>query len=175
MAKLILYACPTGPLAMQIAAYYAESLQACGPNAAHAYMPHISLTGFFQDEPTAIPDYVALLEALLRTQDPIAVLVERLIFSEEFHGFEISSPGLRTLTDSFIANAPRKSRHEAIRPKTWLHLSLAYQFLPEHHATLKETAESFPFERHTVSCPWEVRFYERQDDNLWVCHSFWKI
>ncbi|MGC1309940.1 MAG: hypothetical protein WA885_22160 [Phormidesmis sp.] len=52
--QLILYVCPTGPMARQIETYFEQSQQRYGPNAAHAYMPHCTLTGFFEDEEGAV-------------------------------------------------------------------------------------------------------------------------
>ena len=47
MPKLIVYACPVGELAEQLETYFSKSRLACGPNQAHQYMPHCTLTGFF--------------------------------------------------------------------------------------------------------------------------------
>ncbi|CAN5634059.1 hypothetical protein BH23CYA1_BH23CYA1_13090 [soil metagenome] len=48
MPQFIFYACPTGPLAQQLATSFERTQRICGPNTAHAYMPHCTLTGFFK-------------------------------------------------------------------------------------------------------------------------------
>jgi len=173
MVSLILYACPTGPLAEQLAHYLAESLHKVGPNAAHQYMPHITLTGFFHDMRETVPAYVALLERLLRHRAPATITPERLLLTSEFHGIEIVSPDLKALTQEFIAQAPALTRTEALRPKDWLHLSLAYQFPLDQHARLEELAKSHISLETAVA--WEVRFYERGVGNQWTCHGSWKV
>ncbi|MEO0802793.1 MAG: hypothetical protein AAFY57_11025 [Cyanobacteria bacterium J06642_2] len=49
LRELILYACPVGSLVEQLDCYFQKSLQLCGHNTAHLYMPHCTLTGFFHD------------------------------------------------------------------------------------------------------------------------------
>jgi len=44
LSQFIVYACPQGELAEQIQDFYQESLDLCGFNAAHNYMPHCTLT-----------------------------------------------------------------------------------------------------------------------------------
>lgn len=172
MVSLILYACPTGPLAEQLTQYFTESARQVGPNAAHQYMPHITLTGFFHDVRETVPAYVALLEQLLCHRPPLTISLERLLLTPEFHGIEIISPDLKALTQEFVELAPDSTRTEALRPKDWLHLSLAYQFPAEKNAQLEDLAHRFVSLEASVS--WEVRFYERGPGNHWICHGNWK-
>src|SRR5690349_8792203 len=102
---LIVYACPQGELADQLARYYARSTALCGPNAAHQYMPHCTLTGFFHDDAGAIATYVAALEAALwraRPTQPVPVLqIERMELGVDFHGLRLRGPWLQTLCADF--------------------------------------------------------------------------
>ncbi|KXS18337.1 hypothetical protein M427DRAFT_53736 [Gonapodya prolifera JEL478] len=65
LAELILYACPVGTLNDQISAFFAASLAQFGPNMAHNYMTHITVTGLFHDVPESIPFYIRAIEESL--------------------------------------------------------------------------------------------------------------
>jgi type VI protein secretion system component VasA len=176
-AELILYACPTGELAAQLDNYFALSRRACGENAAHRYMPHITLTGFFHDLPSTIEFYVQQLDRVLAASTPPAsgapIIHKPMGFQTNFHMIEIESPWLKQLTAEFIPLAMTESRQEAIRKKDWLHLSLAYDFPPEQHEILKNLASETLYLDAQVG--WELRFYERHPDNRWTCHRVWSL
>lgn len=176
-SELILYACPTGELAEQLARYFALSRRACGPNAAHRYMPHITLTGFFHDLPSAIGFYVRQLDRVLaQLPAPAAgaiVTLKQMSFQPNFHLIEIEAPYLKQLAAEFIPLAATESRVEAIRQKDWLHLSLAYDFPPEQHEILQHLAEETLHMDAAVG--WELRFYERHPDHAWTCHRAWTL
>ncbi|NJM96688.1 MAG: hypothetical protein HC800_05375 [Phormidesmis sp. RL_2_1] len=107
MTQLILYSCPVGPLATQIATYFEKSQRRYGKNAAHAYMPHCTLTGFFADEEAAIAQYLMTLDTVLsefrqplqapllqaplqaplqRAEADLSVIIQQLAFKEDWHG-----------------------------------------------------------------------------------------
>jgi ubiquitin-associated SH3 domain-containing protein len=68
-----LYLCPTGPLLEQIETFYEESLK-LGFNAAHNYLPHITLCSFFQAPDEAVQLLVSGLEhsvEKMRTDLPV--------------------------------------------------------------------------------------------------------
>ena len=175
--RFIVYACPVGELARQIDHYYAVSRAMCGPNAAHGYMPHCSLTGFFHDHLNAISRYVEALDAALgraRPEQPAHVLtIDSLEIRESFHGLLLSGPWLRALMADFAHNLHAPTRRDALRLKDWLHLSLAYAFPPEQHAALAGLAH----ELVDITAPvcWELRFYEHHRDGLWTCHAHWQL
>jgi ubiquitin-associated SH3 domain-containing protein len=175
--ELIVYACPAGLLAEQVAGFYAASLERFGPNSAHAYPPHITLTGFFHDDATAIPRYVAALgSACLRAmpaRPASAVLIREIALLDGFHGLLADSPWLEALTADFAATVDSPSRRDELRLKRWLHLSLAYEFRPEDGPALADMAASML----DVAAPvaWELRLYERLPDGGWLCHAGWKI
>lgn len=173
----IVYACPLGELADQIDRYYAASLAACGANAAHSYMAHCSLTGFFHDDRDTTVTYIEALDTAVRrarpTQPVPALAISGIALGPEFHGLLLSSPWLQTLIADFAHTVPSSTRRDALRLKDWLHLSLAYAFPSPHQATLAELAR----EMVDISTPvgWELRFYERHSNSEWTCHARWKL
>jgi ubiquitin-associated SH3 domain-containing protein len=177
MPRYIVYACPVGPLAEQLSAYFAASRAACGPNAAHNYMPHITLTGFFQDSDTSLPVYItALASAHQRAtaeRPAMPIIVTALEINPEFHGLLIEAPWLKALISDFIACAASPTRNEALRRKDWLHLSLAYEFAVEHHTALAEFAQQLVDLQ--AAAEWELRFYERHADATWTLHAAWVL
>jgi hypothetical protein len=176
-AELIVYACPTGALAEAVARFYAASQARFGPNSAHAYPPHITLTGFFHDDHAAIPIYRAALAAAhaeAMAQRPAQpVTITELALTAEFHGLLIASPWLEALAADFAGRAHSPTRRDALRLKSWLHLSLAYNFRPEHRAALGDLARAMVDPAATVG--WELRLYERLPDGGWVIHGAWPL
>lgn len=174
-AQFIIYACPNGELHNQIQGYYQQSRETCGENAAHQYMPHCSLTGFFEDEITTIPAYLQALETAYKTAKqnriPRQIQVVNMIFKPRWHGLELNGEGVQQLMAHFaqIANSP--SRLTPLRLKEWLHLSLAYEFQPQHQIILENLAQKL-INPH-ASSTWELRFYQRHPQATWTCHQAW--
>ncbi|SRR5258706_15812318 len=72
---------------------------------------------------------------------------------------------LQALSADFAHSTHSPTRRDALRPKDWLHLSLAYGFPPERHGPLARLAR----ELVDISAPvqWESCFYERHEDGAW--------
>lgn len=176
-AELIVYACPTGELAAQVERFYGASRERFGANSAHAYPPHITLTGFFHDEAAALPTYVAALAAARAAALPTRPLpplqITELATTGEFHGLLISSPWLEALAADFAARAASPTRRDELRLKRWLHLSLAYGFRAEDGQALGALA------RATVDpaapAGWDLRLYERLPGGAWQLHAGWPL
>jgi ubiquitin-associated SH3 domain-containing protein len=177
VTKFILYACPTGQLADQIDTYFETAKTNYSWNPALDYMPHCSLTGFFHDKAAAAQHYTLALEHILermRSSQPDPVMqVTGMIFNSDFHGLTLQSSWLADLTKAFAATTCLEMRREAIRIKEWLHLSLAYQFKPEEHNALEALARQLVNPKAAVG--WELRFYQRRDENQWTCHGCWPL
>jgi hypothetical protein len=177
MHEYIVYACPVGELADQLTHYFAASRKLIGPNAAHRYMPHCTLTGFFHDDPESIHLYCAALEAALRRARPsqsIPVLtILNMVFRTDFHGLLLDGPWLKALIADFAHSVDAPRRRDALRLKGWLHLSLAYGFPPEQHGALAELANTVV----DVAAPvaWELCVYERRVDDAWLQHARWPL
>ncbi len=173
--QLIVYACPNGALAAQIETYFAKSQLLYGPNSAHSYMPHCSLTGFFHNEERAISNYVHSLDrayhkVIAKGESP-TLIVEELEFQPGWHGLTLRDRHLQALIRDFIQHAPIPA--EPIRSKGWLHLSLAYDFAPEQSAPLRQLAKQLV--DPTASVTWDLRFYQRSQDNQWMCYQTWNL
>lgn len=174
--QFILYACPVGELATQLETYFDQSQALCGRNAAHHYMPHCTLTGFFKDEESAIPLY---LEAIAQTLahspvPPLPVMtILSLSFRADWHGLELQSEWLPSLVAQVAQQVRSPSRREALRLKHWLHLSLAYEFPPDQAETLMQLAQTYINPQAAVE--WELRFYQRHADHRWTCHQSWLL
>ena len=167
-----MYACPVGPLGEQVESYLAESLRRCGPNSAHGYMPHCSLTGFFYDDPASIPGYVdALGSALARARPhrpdrPVRVVELRL--GPDFLGLLLESPWLRVVAAEFVKRATSSTRRAPLRLKSDLHVSLAYGFRDEDSETLTHLARTSV--NPEAPGEWRLRLYEQKADRSWECH-----
>lgn len=175
--QFIIYACPTGELATQLDTYFAQSAALCGRNAAHNYMPHCTLTGFFQDEEGAAEGYVEAIAQALTTQvavDPQPeIAVQGITCRPDWHGLELASDWLPPFMAQVAQRALSPTRQEPLRIKSWLHLSLAYEFPVEQSPTLQELAETHV--NLQASVDWEIRFYQRHPGNHWTCHHTWPL
>lgn len=177
MPELIVYACPTGELAEYLSTYMLRSQQEIGFNSAHRYMPHCTLTGFFHDHLESIAHYLQVLEeslALARSTQPQPVFqIPKILFQPGFHGLILESDWIKQLIRTFAAQVDSPSRVDELRLKDWLHLSLAYDFPPDHHQFLIHLAEQSIDIRAQVG--WDLRFYQRHCDGSWTLHRSWRL
>ncbi len=177
LREFIVYICPVSKLKNQLEEYFTTTRTECGENAAHKYMPHCTLTGFFQDELTAIPIYIQALDTALKNSlqscpaPPISVV--DMEFKADFHYLKIESTWIEKLIANFTNTANSPTRVNQLRIKNNLHLSLAYNFPPKQQQTLAKIAKKTINPQAEVS--WELRFYERHPDNSWTCHQSWKL
>lgn len=144
MPKFILYACPQGPLADHIQCFLDQSANEIGRNAAHDYMPHCTLTGFFHDDPAVIAGDLELLSQLLGLALPTCpapcIRVGALRSEPDWLGLELDSPWIRQLARDFANRANLGNRSTIIRSKTRLHLSLANRFRQHDQVRLEALA-----------------------------------
>ena len=176
-AELILYACPSGPLAAQLDRYFEAAKAAFSWNPANDYMPHCTLTGFFRDAEAAIPAYIAAIESAVQRNKPTlpspVMRVTGFLFQEDFHGLTLSSNWLLRVTSEFAAAAPCVSRTDPLRLKHWLHLSLAYQFPKTEHRP--RTALAHSKVATDASVRWRLCLYQRFPDRTWTRHGLWPL
>jgi ubiquitin-associated SH3 domain-containing protein len=172
--ELIVYACPVGELADQLDGYFAVVRERFGRNTAHAFMPHVTLTGFFRDEPSSVRGYVEAvgrgIEAAGRPPTPVAV-VTGVILEPGFHRLAVDAPWFESVVDRFrVEAAASPTRHDDIRPKRDLHLSLAYDFADEQHESLARLATELVDPR--APCGWTLHLFERSGA-AWHSHAVW--
>lgn len=172
MQKFIIYACPVGELNTQLELYFQTSQNQCGKNAAHKYMPHCSLTGFFEDDLTAIPIYTKALDKALSKRPNLSINVLNMTFKLKWHGLELYSPMLKQLIIDF-AKIATPTRKGDLRLKDWLHLSLAYEFPLEKQDKLKAIAQEIINPQASVK--WELRLYQLHSNGNWICHQSWML
>lgn len=176
-SQFIVYACPTGALAADLEKYFVDSQALYGKNAAHQYMPHCTLTGFFADDLQSIPIYLQALDrAYLNAKNtnlPLDIEIIQLTFSENWHGLELQADGIKQLITKFTQLENSPTRQEAIRTKDWLHLSLAYEFEENYAEQLQNLAREII--DLTASVNWELRFYQKGADWSWKCWQTWLI
>ncbi|GAB4542877.1 MAG: hypothetical protein Tsb0014_36000 [Pleurocapsa sp.] len=175
--QFIVYACPVGELNEQLEAYLQKSLNLCGKNTAHNYMPHCTLTGFFSDRSNSVPIYLqALDQAYFEAKNNnlfLDIKIKQLTFNENWHGLEVQANGLKQLIANFAELEKSPSREEELRLKDWLHLSLAYDFNLEHEEQLKQLATENIDIKTNVN--WELRFYQKNPDWTWKCWQSWEL
>ncbi|MDJ0555984.1 MAG: hypothetical protein QNJ68_16395 [Microcoleaceae cyanobacterium MO_207.B10] len=177
LREFIVYACPVGKLNNQLEEYFTTTRTECGENAAHQYMPHCTLTGFFHDELTALPIYIKALDNALQNslltcpKSPIVVVDMEL--KEDFHYLKLESAWLQKLIANFANIADSPTRTDKLRLKNNLHLSLAYKFPSKKQQTLAKIAKKNINPQAEVS--WELRFYEYHPDKSWTCHQSWEL
>lgn len=177
LRELIVYACPLGELADQLDAFFARSQTECGPNKAHDYMPHITLTGFFHDVEATAPAYTSALYSALSqarfTQPAQPIAIKQMALHEGFYFLDIDAPWVQLLVADFARHTRSASRTDALRLKDGLHLSLAYDFAPEQGERLATLAREMV--DPAAQARWELRFYERREFNQWEMHGCWRL
>jgi len=176
-SELIIYACPTGPLAAGLDMFFERSRTEIGPNTAHRYMPHCTLTGFFHDTPDSIPVYAKALEAAyLRaapTRPKAVMRITAIVLSDMFKYLKLESEWLVAMIADFAENVHSPSRSDELRLKTWLHLSLAYDHSTEQEHALNVLATKL-VDPHSAA-GWELRLYERLVGDQWTMHACWVL
>ncbi|MGB3192531.1 hypothetical protein [Lyngbya sp. PCC 8106] len=173
--KFIIYACPVGELNEQINFYFQKSQERCGENPAHHYMPHCSLTGFFNANPNTIPDYLNSLDQTYHQSQNLSldIKIVQMMFKPKWHGLELKASGLQHLIANFAEIMHHQPIEENIRLKDWLHISFAYKFQSQHHETLKKLAEKMINPESLTQ--WELRFYQKHSNGCWTCLQSWPL
>ena len=167
-AELILYATPTGPLADQLDRLHRD-LADTVPSTAQRYPPHCTLTGFFHRDADEIDEVVAEVAGAVadvgaEPADPVRIV--GLHRRADWVGLELESPWLQDVTARFVELHRRRATDDALRPKDWLHLSIAYGV-----DDLRQAGEAAADLDLTLPVDWEVGLWQRHDDGGWTRHE----
>ncbi|MEO0492213.1 MAG: hypothetical protein AAF081_02225, partial [Actinomycetota bacterium] len=94
---------------------------------------------------------------------PDDVVVDRLGIHDGWVGLELSSPGLLSIIDAVVAADVVAPGEDALRPKDWLHVSLAYGVadLDPYVALAEEIVDPM------AVATWHVGFWERLPNGSW--------
>jgi ubiquitin-associated SH3 domain-containing protein len=166
-AELILYATPTGALADQLDVVF-ERLRRSAPTTAQTYPPHCTLTGFFRRDADTVP---RILEELRGAHDDVGTMpaapveVVALHRRPDWVGLELRSLWLQQLTAAFVDRHAVGPGDDHLRPKDWLHLSVAYGD-GDLAAAQPLVADLDP----VLAAEWEVDLWQRHEDGTWTRH-----
>ena len=175
----ILYACPVGDFQQRIETYYNRCARTIGSNTAHRYMPHATLTGFFPIQAGIIPALrqylVATLASDITPGDARTVDFQQPVFKSDFHFLPIIAPWWEQVAYAFKQQCLQRWPQLHIRLKQQLHLSFAYEFVPEHAIALRQLAEDAGLTTVPTSVAWEWRLYTRTvtEQDHWQWELLW--
>ncbi len=179
--ELILYAVPTGAFAAACDDYFARA-GLLGSTEAQRYPPHCTLTGFFRRTDRRSDEVIAEVRCRLDGFGPVpngAVAVRGPAVRYGWFGFELDSPWLISATAAVVDADRLGPDDDAMRRKTWLHLSLAYGVdgLESYRALADECFGSALAARGGASdadviagAGWRVGLWERTADGSWIRH-----
>lgn len=167
--ELILYATPTGDLAAACARYF-DAVVNIGATSAQHYPPHCTLSGFFRRQTPDAERAISEIGALLEHAGPVpdgAVEIVELATRPSWIGLELRSSWLTDLTTDIATRVESPPGTDPLRPKEWLHLSLAYGIdgLAAHAALATDLIDP------TAAAGWEVALWERVHRDSWIRHS----
>lgn len=167
MHELILYATPTGPLADAVGELFAWSTAPpIIATTAQTYPPHVTLTGFFHRTAARAVEIERGTAAWCAATGPVpadAVRVTELRNTTEWCGLVIESPWLLDATATWMRGQRVAPDEDALRPKDWLHLSLAYGDGPVAEVAGAAVASIDP----ELPARWELGLWERDTDGGW--------
>ncbi|KAI7812779.1 ubiquitin-associated and SH3 domain-containing protein B [Triplophysa rosa] len=161
--EYVLYLKPTGPLLNQLSNFWQQSRLTCGKNKAHNIFPHITLCQFFMCEDSKVD---ALCEALQtavgqwRGRFPSPLPLE-LYSSSNFIGLFVEekvAEVIKSFAADFATEAASKADVHVESHKKQLHVTLAYHFQSNHHATLEKLAKDVDI---NLSCDWQAVLFSR--------------
>jgi len=172
-SELILYLTPEGQLGDQCAQFFRDSARSLGVTTAHSYPSHVTLTGFFRRAPERLDEIRSELGGILaepRLAPPEAVEILGLVRTAAWVGLEVRSAWAHELTSTIVDRHRVLAGEDALRPKDWLHLSLAYGLCEDQQLDdFVSMAEAIVDPAAAVE--WRVGLWERVADGSWHRHE----
>lgn len=159
--ELILYATPEGDVGEACARYWATLERSRRRTTAQEFPPHCTLTGFFHRDRDEVGRIVGEIgEVLASTPDSMSVRSARLEVVDDWVGLVLDAPVFDDVIERFVARHRVGAGDDRLRPKTWLHLSLAYGAGADtrYH---REAASSLFGETRPET--WSVALWQRRD------------
>lgn len=172
--ELILYAEPGGQLGARCAEFWAAMSAADAATDAQSYPPHVTLTGFFRRPPERT---ISIVDALARAVDAAAPQgldgvrwVEPaeldLQVNHDWTGLHVTAPWMDAVVAAFASPAsaaqPADAGEDELRPKSWLHLSLAYGAGYDEFARDAAGEHTAELARLTAEAEWTVALWRRE-------------
>ena len=176
--ELILYAEPAGELGARCAEFWAAMSAADAATEAQSYPPHVTLTGFFHRTPGRV---MSIAEAFTRAVDAAAPQgldgvrwVEPaeldLQVNHDWTGLHVTAPWMDAVVAAFAspdsAAQPADGGEDELRPKSWLHLSLAYGAGYDEFSRAAAAEHTAELQRLTAEAKWTVALW-RRDGSAW--------
>lgn len=176
--ELILYAEPGGELGARCAEFWAAMSAADAATDAQTYPPHVTLTGFFRRGPDRVMPVVdAFTRALdaaapqgldgVRWVEPAALGLQA---NHDWTGLHVTAPWMDAVVAAFASPAssaqPADAGEDELRPKSWLHLSLAYGAGYDEFARAAAAEHAVELERLAAEAEWTVSLW-RRDGSAW--------
>lgn len=155
--ELILYATPTGELADSCREYWRRADEAGRTTTAQSFPPHCTLTGFFHRGRGRVAEVVAEAAQVAEEFGSVEVADVRLESHGDWVGLGLDSDRLASAIDRFVELHRVFAGEDRLRPKSWLHLSLAYGdgVVPAWHAELAATLVQ------PCTVPWTIGLWRR--------------
>ncbi|XP_033119264.1 protein UBASH3A homolog [Anneissia japonica] len=161
--EFIMYACPVGPFAEELEAFWEQSLKEVGHNGAHGLLPHVTLCSFFSCDDSLVAEVTHAFQLAIdrwKNEAPDQIAVEYFA-AANFIGLFIEEKNaeyMRRVAQDFSVEALNIAGIKLEPHKKQLHLTLAYQFHQSHLEKLEKLSKEINLNK---SARWELRLYSR--------------
>jgi hypothetical protein len=171
--ELILYAEPGGELGARCAEFWAAMSAADAATDAQTYPPHVTLTGFFHRDPDRMAPILDAFTRAIDTAAPrgldglrwVAPATLELQVNHDWAGLHVTAPWMDALVAAFAAPdsaaLPAGAGEDELRPKSWLHVSLAYGAGYDEFARAATAEHAVGLEGLTTEGEWTLSLWRR--------------
>lgn len=175
--ELILYAEPGGALGARCEEFWAAMSTSDVTTEAQEYPPHVTLTGFFHRRSGRVPEVLTAARAAVDAAVPAgldggrwaAPATLELQINDDWIGLHVTAGWMDAVIAAFCAPGSRAhpvAGEDALRPKSWLHVSLAYGNGFDVHARTLATEHAEAFAGLASEAVWTIAVW-RRDGPVW--------